>query len=253
MSITTQTELLTTSMPWNSEFIPSVPMMNGDPTGKDLLTMRQFTADDIYDYIETAERLETIFNDPNRRGIDLLRFVGARILMRQPSTRTGGTFVEGLYKVGGNPLLISDTGATSEAKGESLEDSFVAHATQCDVIVMRDKQAGMPEIAANAIQRSYDLGKLTRRVPVINAGDGTNEHPSQALGDLAAIREHLGVEDLSGRTLVTVGDHERYRADHSLLLGAAAVGMDVVAVESPAAPVPLHLVQELGEKLTTAD
>jgi aspartate carbamoyltransferase catalytic subunit len=170
-------------------------------------------------------------------------------LMRQPSTRTGGTMVTAIEKLGGPGHLFSGMASSSEAKGESLEDSYVALATQSDMIGVRTKEEDGPYRAARAIAQSFHYGKLWQPVPIINLGNGTDEHPTQALGDAFTLAKWNNFEPLAGKTMAVVGDHERYRAHHSDLLIAKRLGMQVIAVESEVAPVPEAIVTELGSNL----
>lgn len=224
----------------------------GDPAGKNLLSMHQLTGEDIHDYIDYAAALVDATKGPRVRGVNLLPGWHMDVVMRQPSTRTGGSMAGAMAKLGGSAELISGMASSSEAKGESRADSDLALATQSDILAMRTKEDYGPVFAAQAIERSRRLGKFEGSVPVINLGDGTVEHPTQALGDFYVMRRYLG--DLAGRTLAIVGDHERYRAHHSEIIGAFALGMNVIAVESDAAPVPQSLVELGGSRLQrTAD
>lgn len=232
--------------------------IDGNPAGKNLLSMHQLTADDIYAYIEEARAFADVIKDqrgqraslvngPRVRGVSLLPGWHMDVVMRQPSTRTGGSMAGAMAKLGGSAELISGMASSSEAKGESRADSDLALATQSDILAMRTKENYGPVFAAQAIARSRRLGKLEGNVPVINLGDGTVEHPTQALGDFYVMHRYLG--DLAGRTIAIVGDHERYRAHHSEAIGAFALGMNVIAVESDAAPMPQSLVTLGGDRL----
>ncbi len=221
--------------------------ISGESGGKHLLSMGQFGAEDIYRYIHEAAAAEALIRNPRLNGIDLLPRVVLKAVMRQPSTRTGGSMTTAMRKLGGSAELISGMNASSEAKGESLPDSWIAFATQSDIIGTRTSEEYGPALAAHSIDTAYRYGKLWRPVPVINLGDGINEHPTQALGDLFTIHERLG--QLRDVKIAIVGDHERYRAFHSLILGAAAVGMRIMTVESPAAPVPDELAENVGANL----
>lgn len=223
----------------------------GRPEGKHFLSIRQLDVDDIDDYLVDAYAAEQLVDDASRRGITLLPHAELKAVMRQPSTRTGGSMATAMDKLGGKAQVISGMAGSSEAKGESLADSWIAFATQADIIGARTAENEGPAFAARAIETAMRDGKLKRTVPVINLGDGKNEHPTQALGDLFTIHKKFG--RLEGLTMAVVGDHERYRAFHSLLLAAAKVGMTVIAVESIAAPVPINLSKELGSSLERTD
>lgn len=221
--------------------------IDGNPAGKNLLSMHQLAGADIYDYIEEARALADATSGPRVRGVSLLPGWHMDVVMRQPSTRTGGSMAGAMAKLGGSAELISGMASSSEAKGESRADSDLALATQSDILAMRTKEDYGPVFAAQAIERSRRLGKFEGAVPVINLGDGTVEHPTQALGDFYVMHRYLG--DLAGRTIAIVGDHERYRAHHSEIIGALALDMDVIAVESAVAPVPQSLVKLGGSRL----
>jgi len=225
--------------------------MNGDPSGKNLLSMWQYGPGDIYEHIDAAYRAEEYVRNPIERGVPVLPFRVLKAVMRQPSTRTGGSMTTAMGKLGGVGELISGMSSSSEAKGESLTDSWEAFATQCDVLGTRTAEDFGPALAARTISASVANGKLPEKVPVINLGDGKNEHPTQALGDLFTIHKEFG--DLRGLRLSIVGDHERYRAFHSLIIGAVAVGMRVRVVESAVAKVPEQLVRQLGRSLERTD
>jgi aspartate carbamoyltransferase catalytic subunit len=242
-------EMVTTGI----EGLDDIEMINGEPAGKDFLSMRQLSEDDIYYYIDEAYVAEEIIRNPDPRqgGITLFPFKVLEVIMRQDSTRTAGSMATAMGKLGGRVTYFSGMKSSSEGKGEVPNDSSIAFSTQSDLIATRTKEDGGPALAAQVIRESYNNGKLWKRQPVINLGDGTNEHPTQATGDLFTIHKHFGA--LRDKTMAMVGDHERYRAFHSDMLGAAAVGMNVISVESPAAPVPPYLVDLLGNKLQRTD
>ncbi len=226
--------------------------IDGQPKGKDLLSMTQFSAADISLYLDEATAAATLFpDDPSMDpGISLLPRRQLTALMRQPSTRTGGSMAKAMTALGGQTNLISGMSSSSEAKGESLKDSTIALATQSDFFGTRTAEEYGPHMAAYWIGEMHSAGKLRNRPPVINLGDGTNEHPTQALGDLLCIKRRF--TGLSGVTIALVGDHERYRAFHSLVIAAAILDMRVISVESQAAPMPEKYRNLLGDKLVGA-
>ncbi|CAF0784945.1 unnamed protein product [Rotaria sordida] len=120
----------------------------------------------------------------------------------EPSTRTQCSFAAAMLRLGGT-VLPFDSQLSSIKKGESLEDSVRMLMTYADVIVIRHPEVG-------AVQRVADIS----RVPVINAGDGIGEHPTQALLDVFTIREEFGT--FNGLTITMVGDLKHGRTVHSL-------------------------------------
>jgi len=124
-------------------------------------------------------------------------------LFYEPSTRTSSSFASAMYRMGGSVISINDVNYSSVAKGENLEDTIRTMSNYADVIVLRSKLVGEAYKAANV-----------STVPVINAGDGNGEHPTQTLLDLYTIHKHFGrIEDL---TVTFVGDIENGRTVHSL-------------------------------------
>jgi len=124
-------------------------------------------------------------------------------LFYEPSTRTSSSFASAMYKLGGKVISINDVNYSSVSKGENLEDTIRTMGTYSDAIVLRSKKAGMAARAADISE-----------VPIINAGDGTGEHPTQTLADLYTIyKEFQKIDDL---TVTFVGDIENGRTVHSL-------------------------------------
>jgi|GEM_PF-970647 len=227
--------------------------IDGNPAGKHLLSVHQLNREDIMDYIHEAKAAEAIIRNPKRRGISILPFVVLSAVMRQESTRTAGTMATAMEKLGGHAHMFTGMKASSEGKGESIPDSWVAMATQSDIIGTRTKEAWHPALAAQSIDEAFEREQLWSRVPVINLGDEKNEHPTQLLGDVYLISKYIekynmGFEDI---TLGIVGAHGEYRAHHSKLIGAKILGMNVIVVESEASPVPDEIVDFMGEDSLT--
>jgi len=124
-------------------------------------------------------------------------------LFYEPSTRTSSSFASAMWRLGGQVISINDVNYSSVSKGENLEDTIVTMGNYCDIIALRSKNAGDAQKAAEVSS-----------VPIINAGDGNGEHPTQTLLDLYTIWEKFGrITDL---TITFVGDIENGRTVHSL-------------------------------------
>lgn len=124
-------------------------------------------------------------------------------LFYQPSTRTRLSFESAMLKLGGSNISSENAAEFSSAiKGETMEDTIRIVDAYADVIVMRHPQSGITDLAAK-----YS------KVPVINAGDGVGEHPTQALLDLYTIFDKLKSREF---TIAICGDHAHYRPHHSL-------------------------------------
>jgi len=124
-------------------------------------------------------------------------------LFYEPSTRTSASFAGAMYRLGGNVISINDVNYSSVSKGENLSDTIVTMANYADIIALRSKNKGDAKLASEVSS-----------VPIINAGDGNGEHPTQTLLDLYTIHKKFGrIEDL---VVTFVGDIENGRTVHSL-------------------------------------
>lgn len=128
----------------------------------------------------------------------------AAALFYMPSTRTMGSFQSAFMRLGMPFSTVSSVDESSMAKGETLEDTIRMQQNYVNLIVLRHPNAGAAELAASVSD-----------VPVINAGDGTNEHPTQTAVDMYTIEEELG--RLTELTFTIIGDHKNGRTVHSLL------------------------------------
>ncbi len=125
-------------------------------------------------------------------------------LFFEPSTRTRLSFEAAMYDLGGNVLSVSDGNSSSAAKGESVADTAKTVSCYADIIAMRHPKEGAPYVAS-----------VNASVPVINAGDGGHNHPTQTLTDLLTIQREKG--HLDGLTIGVCGDLKFGRTVHSLL------------------------------------
>jgi aspartate carbamoyltransferase catalytic subunit len=169
--------------------------------GKNILSVNQFSRADL-DYIfGVAHEMRTMVERVGT--FDLLKGKILANLFFEPSTRTSSSFMAAMQRLGGAVIPISEVKFSSVAKGESLPDTVRTLGCYADVIVIRHPEVGSAALAAQ------HAGK-----PVINAGDGVGEHPTQALLDTFTIREELGrLDDL---TVTMLGDLKYGRTVHSL-------------------------------------
>lgn len=169
--------------------------------GRDILSVKQFTRQDL-DYIfGVAHEMQEMVS---RIGtFDLLKGKILANLFYEPSTRTSSSFTSAMERLGGSVIPINEVRYSSVSKGESLPDTVRTLECYADVIVLRH-----PEVGASALAAKY------ARKPIINAGDGVGEHPTQALLDLFTILAELGKVD--GLTITMLGDLKYGRTVHSL-------------------------------------
>ncbi len=166
---------------------------------KSLVSISDFSKDEILRIMDLAGEFEA---NPNQ---DLLRGKVVASLFFEPSTRTRLSFETAINRLGGRVVGFSDSSSSSTTKGETLKDTIIMVSNYADLIVMRHPLEGSARYASE--QSS---------VPVINAGDGANQHPTQTLLDLYSIRKTQGkFENLK---IAMVGDLKYGRTVHSLLM-----------------------------------
>ena len=176
-----------------------------DFSGNHILSIDQFDRSDIEKLFAVADKLEPFASKEK-----ITRVLEGAILGNmffEPSTRTRISFGASFNLLGGNVREITEVGSSSLAKGESLADTAQVLSGYSDIIVLRHPENG-------SVQKFADAS----RVPVINAGDGSNEHPSQALLDLYTIEKELSLnnKNLDNLRIALVGDLKYGRAVHSL-------------------------------------
>ena len=171
-------------------------------TGHDILSVDQFDRDMLsYVFTRSQEMRELV---KRVGGCDLLKGHVLACLFYEPSTRTSASFIAAMERLGGGIIPITQgVQFSSVSKGESLPDTIRTLEQYSDLIVLRH-----PEIGASKLAADYAT------VPIINAGDGAGEHPTQALLDLFTIRQELG--HIDGLKVAMVGDLRYGRTVHSL-------------------------------------
>ena len=212
-----------------------------DFSGSHILSIDQFDRSDIEKLFSVADKLE-----PYASKEKITRVLEGAILGNmffEPSTRTRISFGASFNLLGGNVREITEVESSSLAKGESLADTAQVLSGYSDIIVMRH-----PEV--NSVKKFAEAS----RVPVINAGDGSNEHPSQALLDLYTIQKELSQNNKSidGLRIALVGDLKFVRAVHSLCKILSLyddVKMNLISPEE--LKLPIELVESISAKGVT--
>jgi aspartate carbamoyltransferase catalytic subunit len=216
-----------------SPHLPFGDMRNTPYYGRDILSVSQFTREDLEYIFGVAEEMRSMVERVGT--FDLLKGKILANLFYEPSTRTSSSFLSAMERLGGSVIPISEVRYSSVAKGESLPDTVRTLECYADVIVIRH-----PEIGSAAIAAQYC------RKPVINAGDGAGEHPTQALLDLFTIREELG--HIDGQTVTMLGDLKYGRTVHSLTRLLSLYHVDINYVSPEMLRLPASLVSELQER-----
>ncbi|MFP4023505.1 MAG: aspartate carbamoyltransferase [Thiohalospira sp.] len=165
---------------------------------KNLVSITDFSKDEIFKILDLAEEFE---KNPNQ---NLLGDKVIATLFFEPSTRTRLSFESAISRLGGKYIGFTDAASSSVKKGESLKDTIMTVANYSDMIIMR-----------HPIEGSARWASEVSKVPVVNAGDGANQHPTQTLLDLYSIRKTQGT--LDNLNVFFVGDLKYGRTVHSLL------------------------------------
>lgn len=200
--------------------INSVKKINGDFKNKDIVSLSQFSPKDLEILFMHTQTMADI--GKNAKPSDLLKGNIVTLLFYEPSSRTFGSFDAAVKQLGGQTITIMNPQEFSSAvKGETLKDTIRVFEAYCDAIIIRHPEVKTAEKAAYAAQF----------VPIINAGDGVGEHPTQALLDLYTIYERF--KTLENLTIVAAGDMLNGRTVHSLIQGLSLYKGNTVYLLSP--------------------
>jgi aspartate carbamoyltransferase catalytic subunit len=170
-------------------------------TGRDILSTEDLSREDIFQILKVTARMEKLVR--TKRIAPLLADRLVAVIFLEPSTRTRLSFETAIQRLGARPITVADPKSSSAAKGESLTDTARTVEGYVDCIVMRQPETGGAKRVADAVS-----------IPVINGGDGSGQHPTQALLDLYTIQKERGA--LEGLTVAMVGDLKYGRTVHSL-------------------------------------
>ncbi|KAM6499729.1 hypothetical protein JOM56_005237 [Amanita muscaria] len=231
---------------------PQSPSLNPLPSfhRRHILSVKQMTQRDMYDLFALAHEMQV---QVDRNGsLDIMKGKILATVFYEPSTRTSASFDAAMKRLGGEVIQVTaDT--SSVLKGETLSDTIRTLACYADAIVLRHPDIGSAQLAAKFSP-----------VPIINAGDGIGEHPTQALLDIYTIRSELGT--VNGRTITLLGDLKNGRTVHSLvaLLSLYSVRLNFVSPPSLAMPdkvvaaarkagIPVRVCESLDEVLAETD
>ena len=218
-----------------SRYLPFGENKNGPWYGKDIISVKQFTRGDLGYVFGVAHEMRGMVE---RIGtFDLLKGKILANLFYEPSTRTSSSFTAAMERLGGSVIPINEVKYSSVSKGETLADTVRTLECYTDVIVLRHPEVGSAALAAKAVRK-----------PVINAGDGVGEHPTQALLDTFTIFEELGVGGVDGLTVTMLGDLKYGRTVHSLarLLSMYDVKLNYVSPEI--LRMPGEVMEEVGAR-----
>lgn len=185
---------------------------------KSLVSITDYSKEDILRILNLTKKFD---EQPNRR---LLGGKVCATLFFEPSTRTRLSFETAVNRLGGRIIGFSDAATTSSSKGETLKDTILMVNNYADIIIMRHHLEGAARYASEISS-----------IPIINAGDGANQHPTQTMLDIYSIFKTQGT--LDNLTITIVGDLKYGRTVHSLIIGMSHFNPTFIFV----APEELHL------------
>ena len=200
--------------------------------GQDILSVSQFSREDLEAIFAVAHEMSGMVQRVG--SFDLLKGKVLANLFYEPSTRTSSSFVAAIERLGGSVIQINNVTFSAVSKGESLRDTVRTLESYTDAIVLRHPELGSAAEAAAAATK-----------PVINAGDGPGEHPTQALLDAYTIREEMGTID--GLTVTMLGDLKYGRTVHSLAKLLTLYDVKINYVAPDILRMPPDLVRDVGE------
>jgi len=206
------------------------PNLDSGFYGQDIISVHQFTRQNLSYIFGVADEMRAIVKRVGSS--DLLKGHVLACVFYEPSTRTSSSFIAAISRLGGSVIPINEVRYSSVTKGESLPDTIRSLESYADVIVLRH-----PEVGASKVAAEY------ARKPIINAGDGVGEHPTQALLDLYTIQSELGQVD--GLHVAMVGDLRYGRTVHSLAQLLCLYDVQMTFVSPEILRLPLDVMNEV--------
>jgi len=200
---------------------------------KDLVNINDLSNEHIEYLFKVADKMKATI-EKKEKGV-LCEGKILATLFYEPSTRTRFSFESAMHRLGGSVIGFSSTEGTSVSKGETLADTIRTIANYVDVIAIRHPNEGSARVAS-----------LYSKVPIINAGDGGHQHPTQTLLDLYSIQ--LRKHQLKGLNVLLSGDLRFGRTTHSLSIALARFGANLFFASPPGLEMPDYIIRTLKEE-----
>ncbi|HBB02559.1 MAG: aspartate carbamoyltransferase [Candidatus Peregrinibacteria bacterium GW2011_GWF2_38_29] len=204
-----------------------------DFLGVDILSTEQFDRASLEHLFEVALKMEP-FAKKEKKG-DLMNGKILASLFYEPSTRTRFSFETAMKRLGGETISATEIASSSIFKGETLADTAKVVEKFADVIAIRHPESGSAQVFAD-----------NASIPVLNAGDGPNQHPSQSLLDMYTIKKECS--QIDGLTIAMVGDLKYGRTVHSLSLLLRHYDVKIVLVSPDELKMPKEYLEKFDEK-----
>ena len=197
---------------------------------KSVVSINDIGDDELSEIFKTAEDMEKALK--SSKPLELMKGKIMATFFYEPSTRTRLSFESAMQRLGGSVISVPEAKSSSVAKGETLADTVRMAEGYSDIIVIRHPMEGAARLASRFTSK-----------PIVNAGDGSGQHPTQTVLDLYTIRKELG--GINGKTVTIVGDLRYGRTVHSLVLALSRFNARVNLVAPPILKMPDHVVSML--------
>jgi aspartate carbamoyltransferase catalytic subunit len=204
--------------------------------GRDIISIEDFSQQEINHILDVSKTMELMA----KKGSDMLKGKILATLFFEPSTRTRLSFETAMLKLGGNYIGFAEPDITSARKGENLADTIRTVENYADIIALRHSMEGSAKLAAEF-----------SNVPIINAGTGSEEHPTQALIDLYTMRKEKGKID--GLKVALVGDLRYGRTVHSLAYALALYKIELYLVSPESLRMRKDVLQTIKNKIPVTE
>lgn len=207
-----------------------------DLKGKDVISIKDFSRSDIDELMAKTDSMEALA----KTGSDMLHGKLMGTLFYEPSTRTRLSFESAMMRLGGGALGFAESKVASVEKGENLADTVRTVENYTDILVIRHPLEGAARLAADFAS-----------IPVINAGSGAQEHPTQALLDLYTIRRELG--SIDGAAIALAGDLRYGRTVHSLAYALSLYKVKLYLVSPDLLRMRPEIVLDIRDRIPVAE
>jgi len=200
---------------------------------KHILSVRDFKRSSLDQLFTIAQEMQRSVNA--KEAIETCKGLVMTAVFYEPSTRTSSSFQSAMSRLGGSVVAINDVKTSSVVKGETLTDTIQTLACYSDIIVLRHPQVGAASLAASVSP-----------IPIVNAGDGAGEHPTQALLDVFTIL--CECKKIDGLTITMVGDLKFGRTVHSLALLLSLFRVKLIYISPDFLQMPSEVVEEVTKR-----
>ncbi len=197
---------------------------------KSLVSIEDVSTEDIEEILKISDSMVKLL-ETHKNPHSMDSYVMATLFF-EPSTRTRLSFESAMHRLGGSVLSVSDVSSSSVAKGETLADTIRMAEAYSDIIVIRHPLEGAARLATQFTAK-----------PIINAGDGSGQHPTQTLLDLFTIWKEF--HSLDGLNVSLVGDLKYGRTVHSLIMALSRYDVNINLVSPPSLRIPDHFLARI--------